>query len=237
MLNHASTLEFKSSSFSIPILVLFTEDLTAISEKLKEKIDVAPEFFKNSPLIFDVDQLNKQNRPVDIPALVNVLRQSGLLPTGMRGGNVEQNKQAIELLIPVYSAHVGSTTSSDVSKSKTNASENVTETVSQSTLLITRPVRSGQRLYASGDLVVIATVSAGAEIMAEGNIHVYGTLRGRALAGVLGNSEARIFCSDLQAELISIAGHYKISEDINAVNKKPVQVYLNGHTLVIQDIV
>ena len=68
-------------------------------------------------------------------------------------------------------------------------------------------------------------------------IHVYGTLRGRALAGVLGNSDARIFCSDLQAELISIAGHYKISEDINTVSKKPIQVYLQGHTLVIQDII
>ena len=240
MPHHSSTLEFKSGSFSIPILVLFTDDLIAISEKLKEKIDLAPEFFRNSPLIFDVHELNKQHRPIDIPALVTVIRKAGLLPTGIRGGNAEQNEQALELLIPVYSAHVGTTSSSDTPtpKPKTITPEKTEETsVNHSTMMVTRPIRSGQRIYAAGDLVVVATVSAGAEIMAEGNIHVYGTLRGRALAGVLGNSDARIFCSDLQAELISIAGNYKISEDINTVSKKPVQVYLKGHTLVIQDIV
>ena len=238
MPHHASTLEFKSGSFSIPILVLFTDDLRAIKEKLKEKVDLAPEFFRNSPLIFDVHELNKQHLPVDIPALVKVIRQSGLLPTGIRGGNAEQNEQALELLIPIYSAHVGTTSSSDLTKNKNTAPEKTEEiVVNHSTMLVTRPIRSGQRIYATGDLIVVATVSAGAEIMAEGNIHVYGTLRGRALAGVLGNSDARIFCSDLQAELISIAGHYKISEDINTVSKKPIQVYLQGHTLVIQDII
>ncbi|CAG1020145.1 Septum site-determining protein MinC [Patescibacteria group bacterium] len=239
MPNHASTLEFKSGSFSVPILVLFTDDLKAISEKLNEKVELAPEFFRNSPLIFDVHELNKQSCSVDIPSLVKVIRQSGLLPTGMRGGNAEQNKQALELLIPIYSAHVGSSSSSDAPKAKitTPETEKVAESVNNTTMLITRPVRSGQRIYAVGDLVVVATVSAGAEIMAEGNIHVYGTLRGRALAGVLGNTDARIFCSDLQAELISIAGNYKISEDISTASKKPMQVYLKGHTLVIQDIV
>jgi septum site-determining protein MinC len=103
--------------------------------------------------------------------------------------------------------------------------------------MITHPVRSGQRIYSTGDLIILAQVSAGAEIMAEGNIHVYGSLRGRALAGVQGNTEARIFCSDLQAELISIAGNYKVSEDLNGtVLHQPVQIYLQNHTLVIKDI-
>jgi septum site-determining protein MinC len=237
MPNNSPVLEFKSGSFSIPILLLFTDDLEAVGQQLREKVDLAPEFFKNSPLIFDLQELNKQNRLVDISALVNVIRQSGLLPTGIRGGNAQQNKEALELLIPVYSAHTSST-SSDTQKPKPKivAPEPIAD-VNIASLLITRPVRSGQRLYATGDLVVLATVSAGAEIMAEGNIHVYGTLRGRALAGVQGNSEARIFCSDLQAELISIAGNYKISEDMrDVVSKKPVQVYLQGHTLVIKDI-
>jgi septum site-determining protein MinC len=105
------------------------------------------------------------------------------------------------------------------------------------TRIATQPVRSGQRLYAQGDLIVLAQVSAGAEIMAEGNIHVYGTLRGRALAGVQGDTEARIFCSDLQAELVSVAGNYKISEDIDeSVRGKPVQIYLNDKALIIQDL-
>ncbi|MDD1617498.1 MAG: septum site-determining protein MinC, partial [Methylococcaceae bacterium NSP1-2] len=206
-------------------------------QQLQEKVDLAPEFFKNSPLIFDVQDLNKQSRDIDISALVDVIRQSGLLPIGIRGGNVPQNKVAVELLIPVYSTHSISTTSSDTQKQKTIAPEPVVETT-VTTTLITRPIRSGQRIYASGDLVVLAQVSAGAEIMAEGNIHVYSTLRGRALAGVQGNTDARIFCSDLQAELISIAGNYKVSEDMSGiVSKKPIQVYLQDHTLIIKDIV
>jgi septum site-determining protein MinC len=106
------------------------------------------------------------------------------------------------------------------------------------TVLITQPVRSGQRIYAAGDLVILAQVSAGAEIIAEGNIHVYNTIRGRALAGVQGNTQARIFCFDLQAELISIAGNYKVSEDLDeSMRNKPVQIYLQGQSLIIKDIV
>lgn len=238
MPNNSLTLEFKSDSFSIPILILFTDDLKIIGEQLREKVDLAPEFFKNSPLIFDVQELNKQARPIDIPALVDIIRQSGLLPTGIRGGNVQQNKDALELLIPTYSAHSSSTTttSKDTQKQKNITPEPIVDAIVKTTL-ITRPIRSGQRIYAAGDLVVLAQVSAGAEIMAEGNIHIYSTLRGRALAGVQGNTDARIFCSDLQAELISIAGNYKISEDMSdMVSKKPVQIYLQGHTLIIKDI-
>lgn len=239
MPNNSPTLEFKSGNFSVPILILFADDLKAIGQQLQEKVDLAPEFFKNSPLIFDVQELNKQGRLIDIPALVNVIRQSGLLPTGIRGGNAQQNKAALELLIPIYSVHSISSSDTQAQKQKHTAPEPLVEAVaSTTTTMITRPIRSGQRIYASGDLVVLAQVSAGAEIMAEGNIHVYSTLRGRALAGVQGNVEARIFCSDLQAELISIAGNYKISEDMrDVVSKKSVQVYLQGHTLIIKDIV
>ena len=104
--------------------------------------------------------------------------------------------------------------------------------------IIEQPVRSGQRIYvAAGDLVVMSQVSAGAEIMADGNIHVYGTLRGRALAGVQGNLGCRIFCHDLQAELVSIGGHYKISENIDdSLRGVPVQIYLQDQSLVIQRI-
>jgi septum site-determining protein MinC len=236
MPNNSPILEFKSDSFSVPILILFTNDLKIIEQQLKEKVDAAPEFFKNSPLIFDVQELNKLDRPIDLPALVDVIRQSNLLPVGMRGGNAKQNKEALKLLIPVYSAH-SSNASVDTPKLKNITPEPIIESINTTTL-ITRPVRSGQRLYSSGDLVVLAPVSAGAEIMAEGNIHVYGKLRGRALAGVQGNTEARIFCSDLQAELISIAGNYKISDDMcDVVSKKPVQIYLQDHTLIIKDIV
>ena len=104
-------------------------------------------------------------------------------------------------------------------------------------MLISQPIRSGQRIYAKGDLTILSHVSAGAEIMAEGNIHIYGALRGRALAGVQGNTESRIFCSALEAELVSIAGHYKISEELDEVEKQtPTQIYLQDQALIINTL-
>lgn len=98
--------------------------------------------------------------------------------------------------------------------------------------VILNPVRSGQQVYAKGDLIILAPVSAGAEILADGNIHVYSTLRGRALAGVQGDKSARIFCSALQAELISIAGHYKLQENI-PTQTSPVQIFIEDDQLQI----
>lgn len=232
----ASVLEFKSSTFSVPVLVLSNNDLKAIEQQLQQKIQLAPEFFKNSPIVFDLQELNKQDIEIDITSLANVIRKSGLVSIGIRGGNEEQIQAALALQIPVYSIH--NSLSSDTPKQKKNAPLAASELkIENSTTLITQPIRSGQRIYAAGDLIVMAQVSAGAEIMAEGNIHIYNTLRGRALAGVQGNPDARIFCFDLQAELISIAGNYKISEDINdSTRNRPVQIYLQEHTLFIKDI-
>lgn len=236
----AAALEFKSSTFSVPVLVLSSNDLIAIDHQLQNKIKLAPDFFRNSPIVFDVQELNKLGQDIDISELTGIIYKSGLLPIGIRGGNDQQNKKALELLIPVYSIHnsVSASNQRQETQKKTIAPPPVPKAESVKTTLITQPVRSGQRVYASGDLIVMAQVSAGAEILAEGNIHVYNTLRGRALAGVLGDPDARIFCSDLQAELISIAGNYKISEDLNeSIRNKPVQVYLQEHTLIIKDIV
>lgn len=103
-------------------------------------------------------------------------------------------------------------------------------------LVIDKPVRSGQRIYAEGrDLVVLAMVSAGAELIADGDIHVYAPLRGRALAGARGESAARIYTQCMGAELVSIAGHFKVLEDVPAALKgKPAQVRLDGEKVVMQ---
>ena len=105
-------------------------------------------------------------------------------------------------------------------------------------MLVTTPVRSGQQLYApGGDLIVLAPVSAGAEILADGNIHVYAPLRGRALAGVKGDTEARVFCQSLEAELISIAGSYKVNEDLRGeLWKKPIKAHLSNDQLIIDPL-
>ena len=255
--NTTTVLEFKSSTFFAPILILFNNNIATIELSLQEKIRLAPDFFKNSPLMIDVSELNKLNHEIDIAGITTVLRKIGLFPVGLRGGNDRQNNQARALFIPIDTARTndGSTSFDKTQEEKiaTQSAQPKEETTEApaapiapaassppsavATTIITHPVRSGQRVYANGDLIILSQVSAGAEIMAEGNIHVYNTLRGRALAGVQGKTDARIFCFDLQAELISIAGDYKTSEDLNKQNqKKPVQIFLQDHALIIQEI-
>lgn len=111
--------------------------------------------------------------------------------------------------------------------------------VPQQTKMVYTPVRSGQQIYAKdGDLIVLAAVSPGAEILADGNIHVYGPLRGRALAGINGNTKARIFCQSLEAELVSIAGQYKISEDLQQQSgwRSGVQIALDDDKLAVKKL-
>jgi septum site-determining protein MinC len=254
MLNTSPALEFKSSTFFAPILILYTNDMVAIEQMLHEKISLAPEFFRDSPLIIDLRELNKQEQDLDFSQIIQLLRRTGFFPVGIRGGNENQNKQARALSIPIDTVReqgqpimTGEAPKQETVQQPAPQPEAIAAKepvrpvpvppVAAAATLITQPIRSGQRIYASGDLIILSQVSAGAEIMAEGNIHVYNTLRGRALAGVHGNTAARIFCFDLQAELISIAGDYKTSEDLNKQTyKNPVQIYLQNHALIIKEI-
>ena len=235
-----AALEFKSTSLTVPVLMLASSDLTQVGEQLQAKVAQAPEFFKNSPLLIDLKKLNEQELDISVQELVALIRELDFMPIGIRGGSEKQNHDALALDLPVHSMHGTNAPINNKPVVKPLAASEVQEIQQEQTLenkVITQPVRSGQRVYAKGDLIVTATVSAGAEIMAEGNIHVYGTLRGRALAGVLGDTESRIFCSDLQAELVSIAGIYQLSDDLNPeMAHKPVQISLDNQTLIIKDI-
>lgn len=238
-----TALEFKSTSLSIPVLLLANNQLADIDQQLAEKVIQAPEFFKNSPLLIDFQKLNSQGMPLDVEVIVNLVRSHGFMPIGIRGGNEAQNAQVLALNLPVHSSFSQNHTLTEKPVATKPAvlvveTPPATEAVqSLENKLITQPIRSGQRVYAKGDLIVTATVSAGAEIMAEGNIHVYGSLRGRALAGVLGNVESRIFCADLQAELVSIAGIYKLKDDLSQFPAhKPVQISLEDQSLNLKPI-
>lgn len=240
-----SALGFKSTSFSVPVLVISSLELKQIGHQLKEKIEQAPEFFKNSPVIVDLEAINLRKKDFDFAGLIACLRSNKIIPIGLSGGSDKQNDQALELNIPKHNtrgAHSNATSSTK--KISIESVEDITKTSAAETqssavenMLISQPIRSGQRIYAKGDLTIISQVGAGAEIMAEGNIHVYGTLRGRALAGVQGDTESRIFCSDLQAELVSIAGHYQVNEELDKSDfRKPSQIFLQGQALIIENL-
>jgi septum site-determining protein MinC len=233
--------ELRATTFTLPTLRLFGADLGELSRFLETKIEQAPEFFRNAPVVVDLSQL--PDVALDFPLLVGLLRGLGLLPIGVRGGS-EQHRETARLMdLAVLAQGSRGPAAAAATRpapapvpEKPAAPAPVPVTPAAAGKIVTRPVRSGQRLYAQGgDLVVLAPVSAGAELMADGHIHVYGPLRGRALAGVKGNAEARIFCQDLRAELISVAGHYRVSENLDpALAGRPVQVRLQDGRLITE---
>jgi septum site-determining protein MinC len=236
------TLEFKSSSFNIPVLVLNSDSLIEIKKELIEKIAQAPDFFKNSPLIIDLNLAVTQYLGID--PLVQILRQLRFFPIGVQGGTSKQHESAANIGLPVLSVRLLNNLKiapkpNEITNKDNNLETNTFPTPLPiiETRLITHPVRSGQRVYSKGDLIILAQVSAGAEVLAIGNIHIYASLRGRALAGVEGNTQSRIFCTNLQAELISIAGNYQVQDDLDAnISNKAVQIFLQEKALIIKEL-
>jgi septum site-determining protein MinC len=243
--------ELKAASFTLPIIRLVRADMDEVAEQLGAKVEQAPDFFRNTPVVVDLSGLPAGAGDVQFPLLVGLLRGYGMIPVGVRGGDATQNEaaEAMELAIlgDAFIRKSRAAAAKPAPKSGPNPAQPVAEAGKPQApqqapdaafTLVARPVRSGQRVYAAGgDLSVVAPVSSGAELMADGNIHVYGSLRGRALAGMKGDSNARIFCQDLQAELVSVAGHYRVSENIPAALKGvPVQVFLDQEILRIEKL-
>ncbi len=230
--------ELKASAITLPVLRLFDTDMDRIGERLSHKIDQAPDFFHNAPIVIDLSALKSGDATVDFALLVGLIRGMGMIPVGVQGGNELQN-EAAEMLELAILGNGGERKTRPRPKPKPRVGANAGDGDNGSGgLLVTRPVRSGQRLYArGGDLVVTAAVSSGAELFADGNIHVYGALRGRALAGVNGNASARIFCRKLNAELVSIAGRYKVSDSISREHwGDTVQIYLVDNRLIVEPV-
>jgi septum site-determining protein MinC len=229
--------ELKAGTFTLPLLRLLGSDMDAVAEQLTEKVNQGGGFFHNAPVVIDLKAVAQEGLEVEFALLVGLMRGHGMIPIGVRGGTPSQNSAAEAMELAILSDGVSRRPEAKAPVRATPSAQMVAPAPAGSKL-VTRPVRSGQRVYASGgDLIVLAQVSSGAEIMADGNIHVYAALRGRALAGVKGDQEARIFCQDLQAELVSVAGHYRISENIAASLKgHPVHIHLQDRTLHIDSI-
>ncbi len=213
--------KLKGSLFTLSVLQLLTADLNAFDQDLKAKIQLAPKFFNCTPMVIDVQALKVDQ--LDFTQLKQVLQDNQVIAVGIKGAPNHWLEAIREANLAVMNDHV-----------KADKKPGGNAAFTEGTKIISEPVRSGQRIYAEGgDLIVIGTVSSGAEILADGNIHVYGSLRGRALAGVNGNKNTRIFCQQLAAELVSIAGHFQLFEHITELTHSLTEVYLKEDELII----
>jgi len=212
---NAPAFDMKAGHFTVPTLLIRGDDSEALDRFLAQQVAKLPQFFEQAPLVIDLSQYPK-DQPLDsLPMIVGMIRGHGMVPVGVRGASQEQREHArlLELAImPRLRNPQAGKTPKPAAKAEPAPAP---PPAHPAPMVIEQPVRSGQRIYAEGcDLVLLAGVSSGAEVMADGNIYAYGPVRGRLLAGVRDNTEARIFCRDLGAELVAIAGRYRVSEDL-----------------------
>ena len=237
-------LDLKSAQLSVVAMVLKTVDVAAVAAELAARSADDPEFFDNDPVLIDLSAVQAEEQPIDFAALVQLLRSHRTQPVAVRGGNPAQ----------MQAAHAaGLVAAPDMPAARAQPREVIREVVREvqvpievpvpapapGALVVDKPLRSGQQVYARGsDLVVLAMVSFGAEVIADGNIHVYAPLRGRAIAGARGDTSARIFSTCLEAQLVSIAGMYRTTETElpDDVRGKAAQVRLDGEKLLIEPL-
>ncbi|MFN3377530.1 MAG: septum site-determining protein MinC [Burkholderiaceae bacterium] len=240
-----NSFDLKSASLPVVAVLLKTADPAQFAADLAARLQDEPEFFDHDAVLLDLSALRDADPPLDFAALAACLRPYRTQPVAVRGGSAAQQQAA---------RAAGFFIAPDTPPARHEpAPEAVREVIREvavevpvqvpvpgpGTLVVDKPLRSGQQVYArGGDLVVMAVVSFGAEVIADGNIHVYAPLRGRAIAGARGNTEARIFSTCLEPQLVSIAGIYRTTETElpDTVRSKPAQVRLEGEKLRIEPL-
>lgn len=225
--------KLKGRLYTLTVMHILDVDIELFECQLLESVLQAPRLFDNTPVVLDCSAIDSDK--LDLQLFCQRMREHRLIPVGVQGGGALLNTLAQCQGIAVLHT--------DLSHSKPRKSKKHESSPDQSdqietikTKLLTSPVRSGQQVVSKGgDLVITASVSHGAELLADGNIHVYGALRGRALAGIVGNKQARIFCQSLDAELVSIAGFYRLSDAIEPLSG-PCQIFLQDDHIQIEPL-
>jgi septum site-determining protein MinC len=243
----ATAFELKGTVTPVTVLCLHTADVERIVDELRVRIAPVPQMFLNAPVVIDLGEVRELDIPLD--TLAERLRACKLVPVGVAHASVEQVARAAAagLAILQLSRQRATESKGDAKaepKGQTNGHNGQTNghgaaangqtnpaalaPMTVSTLTVRQPVRSGQVIYAQrADLVVLGPVNPGAQVIADGHIHVYGPLRGRALAGAQGLAEARVFCQSLEAELVSVNGQYLTADEIPAERRqRPSQIFV-----------
>lgn len=235
--------QIRGSLQTILTLRLLAPDDPEFFSKLTEKIAHAPDFYRDAPVVIDVGRLAVPDQ-VDLADFVERLRQYRLVPVGVQGGN-EDWREAVAAADLAWFGQASRDAATDAG-SKSPGAERATSSAASApeagggtsagrSMTLRETVRGGQQVVnPAGDLVVLGAVSDGAEVAAAGHVHIYGALRGRAFAGIGGDQAALIFCDQLQAGLVSIAGIYLVNEDLepSSINRR-VRIHSDGERLVI----
>ncbi|MCW4454916.1 septum site-determining protein MinC [Flavobacterium sp. MXW15] len=237
--------ELKIGQVGIANLRIRTLDVERLSREMRERVARAPKLFGRAAVILDFGGLSQVPDAATAQALLDGLRSAGVLPVALAYGTTETDLLSQQLGLPLlakFRAQYERVEAQAPPPPPPRAEPAPAPAPAQPAAAAPQPgrmqhgtVRSGQQLYAENcDLTVLSTVGAGAEVIADGSIHIYGTLRGRALAGAQGNTGARIFCRDFHAELVAIAGHYKVLDDVpEQLRGKAVQVWLEQDQIKI----
>ncbi len=210
-----------------------------LRDDLARRVAAAPAMFSRTAVVVDLSHLSRQPDDAQVKSLLDAIRQAGMLPVGLAYGSSATEELARRLDLPLIArfrdAYEHDSGSAPNRRTRSAASTDTRPTGSQAGQMHAQQVRSGQQLYAQHrDLIVTAAVASGAEVIADGSVHVYGTLRGRALAGAQGDEQARIFCTDFRAQLVSIAGRYRVFEEVpEQLEGRSVQCWLEDDKLRI----
>ena len=231
-----TVIDIRYSEVGLVQVRIRTTDPRAILNELAARVAAAPHFFRRIAVCLDLSALEKTPEVAEIHAVIEAVRRVGMLSVGLAGDVVELETVASALNLPILSSFRTPTRPAPVLEPEQAAPttpEPAPADSNVSTLIHIQPVRSGQRIYARNrDLIVNAGVAAGAEVIADGCLHIYGPLRGRAMAGARGDPAARVFCQEFDAELVSIAGVFRVFETIPAeLAGMPVQAWLAGEDL------
>ncbi|SIT10298.1 septum site-determining protein MinC [Neptunomonas antarctica] len=220
--------QMKGTAVTAVVMDLYNYSSGVFYEQLKQKIDTAPHFFNASPLVLNLSSYDGLLQSEHLSQVVASCRELGLQPMACKAAPEH-------LLGAIKKLGMACLPASNARTTKIEAEPVAQVESPRATKIITRPIRSGQQVYAEGsDLILMAAVSEGAEVLADGHIHVYGPLRGRALAGVKGDTDARIFCRQMEAELVSIAGYFILNDKLREQCwKQPAQVYLEGESIQV----
>ena len=249
--------ELKIGQVGIANLRVRTLDVERLVDEMRGRVQRAPKLFARAAVVLDFGGLAQTPDLTTARSLIDGLRGAGVLPVALAYGTSETERLAEQLDLPLLAKFRAQYERADADAApaaapapaapapapaeapqRREASAPPAAPVASPGLIQSAPVRSGQQVYADNrDLTVLTSVGAGAEVIADGSVHIYGPLRGRALAGAQGNEKARIFCREFHAELVAVAGHYKVLDEIaKELRGKPAQVWLDGGQLRVESM-